>query len=75
MFQKTRYNWDFEEKGFKGISFPVDQSYAEYLNWKGYQTEQEIKNAEADYGRNEYEIFTITLNFATNVLHYILGSR
>jgi len=56
MFQKTRYNWDFEEKGFKGISFPVDQSYAEYLNWKGYQTEQEIKDAESDYGINEYAV-------------------
>ena len=61
VFQKTRYSWDFEEKGFRGISFPIDQSYVEYLNWKGYQSDLEIKDAEGNYGKNEFVLVFILL--------------
>nr|CAG4641439.1 EOG090X00J5 [Eurycercus lamellatus] len=56
LFQKTRYNWDFEEKRFKGIVFPTSQTYQHYLDWKGYQSDLEIRDAEGNYGKNELEM-------------------
>ncbi|EFX70258.1 hypothetical protein DAPPUDRAFT_217456 [Daphnia pulex] len=56
MFQKTRYIWDIEEKFFKGIVFPIGHSYQDYLDWKGYQSDSDIKEAESNYGKNELEM-------------------
>ena len=50
---KTKYGTKNTEKIFKGIVFPIDQTYEEYLDWKGYQNESEIKEAEETYGKNE----------------------
>nr|CAG4649072.1 EOG090X00J5 [Scapholeberis mucronata]SVE93441.1 EOG090X00J5 [Scapholeberis mucronata] len=56
LFQKTRYNWDFSLNKFAGIVFPIDHKYEEYLDWKGYQNDSEIKEAEETYGKNELEM-------------------
>nr|CAG4634605.1 EOG090X00J5 [Alona affinis] len=55
-FQKTRYIWDFGEKCFKGIMFPTNHSYQHYIDWKGYQSEDEIRDAELNFGKNELEM-------------------
>nr|SVE82344.1 EOG090X00J5 [Daphnia magna] len=56
VFQKTRYNWDFGDKCFKGTVFPITYSYQNYLDWKGYQNDNEIKEAENNFGRNDLEM-------------------
>lgn len=48
---------NFEEKCFKGIVFPIDHNYQYYLDWKGYQSDLDIKEAENNYGKNELTIF------------------
>jgi cation-transporting ATPase 13A1 len=53
VFQKTRYYWDFDRKTFRGISFPTEKYLKEYVDWKGYQDEGEIKAAEGIFGKNE----------------------
>lgn len=53
IFQKTRYMYDREEKKqFVSAKFPVDLSVNEYMEWKGYQEEEELKLAEKKYGKN-----------------------
>nr|SVE74947.1 EOG090X00J5 [Daphnia dolichocephala] len=56
IFQKTRYNWDFEQRHFKGTWFPTSYNYQYYLDWKGYQNDAEIKEAENNFGKNELEM-------------------
>nr|CAG4647645.1 EOG090X00J5 [Moina brachiata]SVE92838.1 EOG090X00J5 [Moina brachiata] len=56
VFQKTRYYWDFSAKTFRGITFPIAESYEHYLDWKGYQTDGEVSNAEQEYGKNDLEM-------------------
>nr|CAG4643700.1 EOG090X00J5 [Lepidurus arcticus] len=52
-FQKTQYVYDEEAKQFRGIIFPVDREFGEYLDWRGYQDEEELKAAEKQYCKNE----------------------
>ena len=52
-FQKTRYVWSFAESVFKGLTFPVGKTFREYADWRGYQEEQEIRQAENLYGQNQ----------------------
>ena len=51
IFQKTKYVWDKEKKQFRGVEFPVNKTYGEYFQWKGYQDE-ELSKAERKYGKN-----------------------
>lgn len=67
-FQKAHYNWDFEEKCFKGIKFPINFSYQHYIDWKGYQSDEEIKDAEANYGKNEYILIIYDLLEKTKII-------
>ncbi|CAH1786419.1 unnamed protein product [Owenia fusiformis] len=54
IFQKTKYVYDSEEKKqFRPIQFPVNNSMREYMDWKGYQEEVELKIAEQKYGKNK----------------------
>nr|CAG4646019.1 EOG090X00J5 [Macrothrix elegans] len=55
-FQKTKYIWNFSERCFKSLAFPVNSLYSEYLEWKGYQTECEVKVAESRFGKNDLEM-------------------
>nr|CAG4651569.1 EOG090X00J5 [Triops cancriformis] len=55
-FQKTHYVYDEGNKQFRGIIFPVDRTFGEYLDWRGYQDEEELKKAEKQYCKNEMEM-------------------
>ena len=53
-FQKLRYIYDGEEKKtFNGMEFPEHHSVKHYLEWKGYQEEEDLLDAERHYGKNE----------------------
>nr|CAD7412977.1 unnamed protein product [Timema poppensis] len=41
VFQKTKYVWDDNKKQFRGLEFPVNLPFGEYMEWKGYQEDQE----------------------------------
>jgi hypothetical protein len=57
IFQKTKYVWDENKKQFCGLQFPVDLSFGEYMEWKGYQEDHEVTYADIKYGRNQYVPF------------------
>lgn len=60
MYQKTRYVYDREEKKqFVSAQFPVNLSVNEYMDWKGYQEEEELKHAEKKYGKNMYDLLFV----------------
>ncbi|KAK9509934.1 hypothetical protein O3M35_004821 [Rhynocoris fuscipes] len=52
LFQKTKYVWSEEKKQFRGLEFPVNLQFKEYMQWKGYQDETELNKAETKYGKN-----------------------
>ena len=63
IFQKTKYIYDAEEKKqFFPLSFPDNHSIKYYMEWKGYQEESEIKNAEKLFGQNKWVVII-------NILH------
>ncbi|XP_062617317.1 endoplasmic reticulum transmembrane helix translocase-like [Saccostrea cucullata] len=57
VFQKTRYMYDREEKKqFVSAQFPVDLPVSHYMDWKGYQEEEELKQSEKKFGKNIMEM-------------------
>jgi len=56
IFQKTKYVWDENKKQFCGLQFPVDLSFGEYMEWKGYQEDHEVTYADIKYGRNQLDM-------------------
>ncbi len=56
MFQKLKYVWDAEKSQFRGIDFPVHEPYAQYVKWKGHQSDNDILVAEKTYGKNAMEM-------------------
>nr|CAD7432838.1 unnamed protein product [Timema monikensis] len=56
VFQKTKYVWDDNKKQFRGLEFPVNLPFGEYMEWKGYQEDQEVTNADMKYGRNQLDM-------------------
>ncbi|KAL0274452.1 UNVERIFIED_CONTAM: hypothetical protein PYX00_006871 [Menopon gallinae] len=56
IFQKTKYIWDDNKKTFRGIEFPVNYSFKKYMEWKGYQDDNELQAAEMEYGKNQLEM-------------------
>ncbi|CAG9858501.1 unnamed protein product, partial [Phyllotreta striolata] len=51
-FQKTKYIWDPDKRMFRGLEFPIHNSFAEYSASKGLQEDIDIIQAEQIYGRN-----------------------
>lgn len=52
-FQKTKYIYDAEEKKrFQPLNFPIDLTIRQFMEWKGYPDENEIKISEQKYGKN-----------------------
>ena len=52
-FQKMRYTYDCEEKKrFEAIQYPIDWTFKQYCEWKGYQEDDDLKAAETKYGVN-----------------------
>ena len=52
-FQKTKYVWDEgERKEFVALSYPIEKPFKEYMEWKGYGTEDQLQQAQQIYGTN-----------------------
>ena len=52
MFQKLKFIWDRDKKLFRGVEFPADKSYRQYLDWKGWESDEDLAKTEAEYGNN-----------------------
>jgi cation-transporting ATPase 13A1 len=54
-FQKMKYIYNADEKKqFRSIDFPVNESMGFYQSWKGYQTEEELTQAQKKFGKNRF---------------------
>lgn len=53
IFQKLKYVFEEEKKTFRRVEFPADHSYQHYLNWKGYEADEDLGKTEKHYGNNE----------------------
>lgn len=56
MFQKTKYIFNDEIGQFKAIEYPTDLSIKTYQDWRGYESEKDLTNAEQFYGKNNLEM-------------------
>uniref|UniRef100_A0A1Y1KV49 Endoplasmic reticulum transmembrane helix translocase n=2 Tax=Photinus pyralis TaxID=7054 RepID=A0A1Y1KV49_PHOPY len=56
IFQKTKYIYSYDKKIFQGLEFPTDKFLGEYVNWKGYQEDEDIQQAEDLYGKNQLDM-------------------
>lgn len=54
LFQQTKYCWEPNEKCFKSLQFPINQSIKHYAEWKGYLDENEVTAAEEKCGKNKW---------------------
>jgi cation-transporting ATPase 13A1 len=53
-FQKLKYIYDaHEKKKFEEVKLPTQLSFSQYLDWKGYQDDEELKQAEKLYSKNK----------------------
>jgi len=60
-FQKIRYVYDAQEKKmFEEVKLPTQLSIRQYLDCKGYQDDEELKQAEKLYSKNKF-VFTFYL--------------
>ncbi|ESO00564.1 hypothetical protein HELRODRAFT_113120 [Helobdella robusta] len=56
-FQKTVFIYDSKEKKrFAEVTYPTDWSMQRYMDWKGYQEDEEVKRAEKHYGHNNLQM-------------------
>lgn len=53
IFQKSKYLYDWEKKSFCTIKFPINKTYEEYMESKGYSDDEAIDIAEKEFGKNE----------------------
>lgn len=59
-FQKLRYVYDAgEKKQFQEVKLPTDLTFQQYMDWKGYQDDEELRKAEKTYSKNKYLIIII----------------
>ncbi|CAH1117439.1 unnamed protein product [Phaedon cochleariae] len=56
IFQKTKYIWDSDKKTFRGLEFPINKTFAEYMSCKGFQEELDVKEADQLYGKNDLDM-------------------
>ena len=57
LFQKTKYIWNEDCQYFEPVFFPIDKNLDYYLEWKGYDNEEDLNKAEKYFGKNEYVFF------------------
>ncbi|NXO27394.1 AT131 ATPase, partial [Cisticola juncidis] len=56
-FQKIKYSYEIHgKKQFLPVAFPVEHPLGFYQNSRGFQEEQEIREAERKYGNNRAEM-------------------
>ncbi|CAG4968673.1 unnamed protein product [Colias eurytheme] len=53
VFQKSKYLYDWDKKSFHTVEFPVNKTYEEYLESKGYLDDESLEIAEKEFGKNE----------------------
>ncbi|XP_063229452.1 endoplasmic reticulum transmembrane helix translocase isoform X2 [Bacillus rossius redtenbacheri] len=56
IFQKTKYVWDENKKRFSGLQFPIHLRFGDYMEWKGYQDDDEVAAADMKYSRNQLDM-------------------
>lgn len=56
VFQKIKYVWDADKKTFRGIDFPINNTYGEYMQSKGLQSDRDVERAILKYGNNTMEM-------------------
>lgn len=55
IFQKLRYVYDAgEKKQFEEVKMPTDMTLRQYMEWKGYQDDEELHKAEKTFSKNKY---------------------
>jgi len=54
-FQKLNYFYNAgEKKQFEEVKLPTDLMFRQYMDWKGYQDDEELRKAEKTYSKNKY---------------------
>ncbi|XP_072937344.1 endoplasmic reticulum transmembrane helix translocase [Epargyreus clarus] len=53
IFQKSKYVYDWNKKTFCTVDFPINKTYEEYMESKGYLDDESIDVAEKEFGKNE----------------------
>eukprot|EP00731_Ephydatia_muelleri_P023854 Em0016g125a len=77
MFQKIKYI--YKDGQFSPLPFPVDLPYSQYVQWKGYGSDDDVERAKMKYGKNQSTLKEMSLDlFALkrqigNVLPRLLG--
>jgi len=62
IFQKLRYVYDADEKKqFQEVKLPADLTFRQYMDWKGYQDDEEIRKAEKTFSKNKYPVSATSL--------------
>lgn len=56
LFQKTKYTYNFKNKRFEVLQFPLNHEIVVYQEWKGYQEDHEIASVEKQFGKNLVEM-------------------
>lgn len=51
-FQKTKYIWDSKNKYFHCLKYPIDKTFGEYLQCKGYADDNEFLAAQQHFNIN-----------------------
>lgn len=72
IFQKSKYIYDWDKKCFHTIEFPINKSYEEYMESKGYLDDEAIEFAEKEFGRNEMIMVSYTLIIIINLFIWMI---
>ena len=56
VFQKLKFVWDPDKRTFRSLVFPSDLSYDTYLNCKGHESDQDLKETLTLYGNNTVDM-------------------
>lgn len=63
IFQKSKYVYDWDKKVFHTVQFPVNKTYEEYVESKGYLDDESIDLAEKEFGKNEMIMVPLIMLF------------
>ncbi|XP_047740835.1 endoplasmic reticulum transmembrane helix translocase [Hyalella azteca] len=70
VFQKSKYVWDGgERKQFVALQYPVDLPLHQYMNSKGFTSEDQINEALLQYGKNRSCAHTDDTTHADDTTH------
>lgn len=73
IFQKSKYLYDWSKKSFRTIEFPINKTYEEYMESRGYLDDEAIDTAEKEFGRNEMIMVNIAyVTFSIYMHCYII---